>query len=272
MLMYNVTETIKTRKSVRSFDGKMLSAQELEKLSNYAETIVNPFGLKVEFKFLDAKEHGLTSPVVSGTDLYAAAKLPMDKNFSAAFGYSFELFVLYAWSLGVGTVWMGGTMNRDAFEKAMEVQSGWSMPCSTPLGYAAKKMSVKEKLMRKGIKADTRESFEKLFFESGLDTPLTREKAGELEIPLEMVRLAPSAVNKQPWRVIVCGDTVHFYLKRSKGFMYNEKLDMQMIDMGIALCHFDLAAKNAGLNTAFEQTDPGLDADMEYVASYKIIK
>ena len=76
---------------------------------------------------------------------------------------------------------------------------------------------------------------------------------------------------QQPWRVIFCGDAVHFYLKRSKGFMYDERLDMQMIDMGIALCHFELGAKEAGVNVQFEISDPELTSDMEYVASYKII-
>lgn len=28
-------------------------------------------------------------------------------------GYSFEKLVLFAWSLGIGTVWIGGTMKRE---------------------------------------------------------------------------------------------------------------------------------------------------------------
>ena len=268
--MYNVFETIKNRKSVRTFDGREIEAETLEKLKDYAKSVVNPFEIPVEISFLDAKEHGLESPVVKGCEFYAAGKLPVSKNASAAFGYSFELFVLYAQSLGVGTVWMGGTLNRGAFEKAMEVQDGWVMPCATPLGYAAGKRSVKETLMRKGIKADTREDFGKVFFENDMDTPLTKEKAGALYNAFEMVRLAPSAVNKQPWRVVLCGDTVHFYLNRAKGFGYDEKLDMQMIDIGIALCHFELGAKEDGVNLQFVQKDPEICADMEYVASYKI--
>ncbi len=271
--MNGIKDIIVARKSVRSYDGRKIEAETLEKLKSFAKTAENPFRIPVEFRFLDAKEHGLTSPVVNGTELYAAGKLPRDKNFSVAFGYSFECFVLYAWSLGVGTVWMGGTMNRDAFEKAMAVEDGWVMPCSTPLGYPSEKMSIKETLMRKGINADKRENFEKLFFCENTDTPLTKERAGKLEIPLEMVRLAPSAVNKQPWRVIVCGDTVHFYLKRSRGFMYDDKLDMQMIDIGIALCHFDLAAKEEGMHTEVAVEDPHIPSakGMEYVASYKLI-
>ena len=123
--------------------------------------------------------------------------------------------------------------------------------------------------MRKAIKADERLPFESLFFDGDASTPLSREKAGNLAVPLEMVRLAPSAVNKQPWRVIVKDGTAHFYCKRSKG-MGGGDLDMQMIDMGIALCHFALAARECGLDAEFMQNDPGLTEDMAYVASYRV--
>jgi len=111
----------------------------------------------------------------------------------------------------------------------------------SPIGYPAGKMSLRESMMRMGIKADMRMVFEEQFFEGSFESPLTREKAGKLCRHLEMVRLAPSAVNKQPWRVVLTDGTVHFYLKRSKGFNCGT-IDMQKIDMGIALCHFDLAA------------------------------
>ena len=123
--------------------------------------------------------------------------------------------------------------------------------------------------MRKGIRADERLDFEALFFDGDTSTPLSREKAGVLALPLEMVRLAPSAVNKQPWRVIVKDGAAHFYCKRSKG-VGGGQLDMQMIDLGIALCHFDLTAQECGLDMEFVQEDPRLAEDMEYVASYRV--
>ena len=85
-----------------------------------------------------------------------------------------------------------------------------------------------------------------------------------------MVRLGPSAVNKQPWRVVVTENAAHFYLKRARGFG-GGVLDMQKIDVGIALCHFDLAAKEAGLNPIFELSDPGIAAKdgEEYIATYR---
>lgn len=269
--MERIEESIRRRRSVRTFDGRELPPAETERLKSFMQKIENPYGIAVEFKFLNAKEHGLSCPVVSGTELYVGGKIKQVPCANEAFGYSFELLVLYAQSLGIGTVWLGGTMNRSAYESAMELGAEEMMPCASPLGYPAPKMSIKESVMRKAIKANARHPFEELFFDGSFDTPLTKEKAGSLAFPLEMVQLAPSAVNRQPWRVLVCKDAAHFYLKRSKGFS-GAALDMQRIDMGIALCHFDLAAKEAGLEVAFAVSNPEIaaNAGMEYIASYLI--
>lgn len=269
--MEHITDIIKGRRSVRTYDGREISPTEIEKLKAFMATIENPYKIPVEFKLLSASENGLICPVVSGTDLYVGGKIKQVPKANIAFGYSFEMLVLYTQSLGIGTVWLGGTMNRSAFENAMELGADEMMPCASPLGYPATKMSLKENMMRKAIKANERLPFEELFFEGDFNTPLSKEKAGNLAHPLEMVRLAPSAVNKQPWRVIICDNAVHFYLKRSKGFSASA-LDMQKIDMGIALCHFDLVAKEVNLNVTFTVSDPEIatNGDTEYIASYLI--
>ena len=126
-------------------------------------------------------------------------------------------------------------------------------------------------MMRKGIKADSRFSFGEVFFDGSFEKPLTREAAGGLFDAFEAVRLAPSAVNKQPWRVVLCKDKAHFYEKRSVGYD-NGTWDIQKIDMGIALSHFELALNELGLNAGFEISDPGIvvEDDTVYIASYKI--
>ena len=270
--MKQITDHIMKRRSVRTFDGRKLAEEDLEKIRSFMGTIENPFSIPVEFKFLHAKEHGLICPVVTGTELYVGGKIKNVTNANVAFGYSFEMLVLYAQSLGIGTVWLGGTMNRAAYEQAMKLDADEIMPCASPLGYPAKKISLREGTMRKAIKADERLPFEELFFEGNFAAPLTKEKAGIFLQPLEMVRLAPSAVNKQPWRVVIADNAAHFYLKRSKGFGHEADLDMQKIDLGIALCHFALTAKEKGLDVRFTQRDsiPVSESDMEYIASYEI--
>ncbi len=268
--MKNITELIRARRSVRTFDGKPLDGAAREQLTAFMSEAANPFGIPVTFRFLDAGEHGLICPVVTGADLYIGGKVRCIPFASAAFGYSFEALVLYAQSLGLGTVWLGGTMNRPAFEAAMALADDEMMPCASPVGRPATRMSMREMMMRKAVKADERLPFEELFFHGNFDHPLTKEAAGNLGNALEMVRLAPSAVNKQPWRAVLDGDSVHFYLKRSKGFGHDAQLDLQMTDIGIALCHFALTAEAEGLRLAFAQKNPGLTAEagLEYIATY----
>lgn len=270
--MEHISELVRSRRSVRTFDGRKLNADGLEKLTAFMAETENPYGIPVGFKMLDSSKQGLKCPVVSGTDLFIGIKVPRMPHAEEAVGYSFEMLVLFAQSLGIGTVWVGGTMDRAAFERAMELGENEMMPCMSPLGYPAEKMSIKESMMRKAIKADSRAPFEKLFFDGSFDAPLSKEKAGRLAEPLEAVRLAPSAVNRQPWRAVTDKNGVHFYLKRNKGFVSDQAGDMQKIDLGIALCHFALSAKEKGLNIRFDIGDPGItaDADTEYIASYLI--
>ena len=267
-----IIETMRSRRSVRTFDGKALSAEDAQKILDFAEKVENPYDLPVTWKILDAKKHGLSSPVIVGTDTYIAGKMQIVPHAEEAFGYSFEKVVLYAESLGIGTTWIAGTMDRPAFERAMALAEGEVMPCVSPLGYPAKKMSVRETMMRKGIKADSRFAFEELFFDGSFAAPLSESKAGRLREVLEAVRLAPSAVNKQPWRAVICADKVHFYEKRSRGYVSANGWDIQKIDMGIALSHFELAAKECGISAAFGICDPGLETpeNTSYIATYTI--
>lgn len=270
--MEQIAEIIQNRRSVRTFDGREVNTEDLEKLSSFMKKIDNPYGIPVEFELLNAKKQKLSCPVVSGTNLYVGAKASRMPHMEEAFGYSFEMLVLYAWSIGIGTVWIGGTMDRGAFERAMKLGADEMMPCVSPVGYPAKKMALKENMMRKAVKADSRLPFEKLFFDGIFGVPLTEERAGKLAGVLEMVRLAPSAVNKQPWRVVVDGNAVHFYLKRNKGFISEAAGDLQKVDLGIALCHFALGTKERGLDVSFGINDPGIvaDADTEYIGTYQI--
>lgn len=266
--MNNIEKLIRERRSIRTFEERPLEALDKEKLCAFMEAVENPYALPVGFKLLE----GMSCPVVVGTELYVGGKIKKAPHMNEAFGYSFEQMVLFAQSLGIGTVWIGGTMDRAAFEKAMELGPEEEMPCVSPLGYRAQKMSLRESMMRKGIKADERMAFEELFYNDSFEQPLTKDKAGRWYQPLEMVRLAPSAVNKQPWRAIVKEDAVHFYLQRSKGFSGGE-IDMQKIDLGIALCHFDLAAKELGMTAEFSLAEPDITVKegMEYIASYLFI-
>ena len=269
--MSELLELIEGRKSVRTFDGNPISAKDREQLERYLPSITNPFGIPVRFVLLDAKQYGLSSPVISGESLYVAGKVDKVPYADVAFGYSFEMLVLHAWSLGIGTTWIGGTMKRELFEKAADLADGEMMPCVSPLGYPAKKRSLRESVMRKGIGADSRMPAEKIFFDGAWDIGLPVEKQKGIWEPIEMVRWAPSAVNKQPWRIIVSGNDFHFYEKHDKGYISDKTGDLQKIDVGIALCHFVMGLKDQGEIPSVVVEEPGIAVpeEIEYAATVR---
>ena len=74
--MENITELVRRRRSVRTFDGKEITENDKEKLTLFMEKIENPYGIPVSFKFPDGKSQSFPCPVVVGTDLYVGAKAP----------------------------------------------------------------------------------------------------------------------------------------------------------------------------------------------------
>ncbi len=266
-------ELVRSRRSVRSFDGRRLNPADLDAVLHFAEAAESPYNLPIVWRILSTEEYGLSCPVISGTDTFIAGKMKKTPHAEEAFGYAFERVVLYAQSLGLGTTWIAGTMDRPAFERAMHLEGDEVMPCISPLGYPAVKMSLRESVMRKGVKADSRMAFEDLFFKGDFSHPLRQDEAEDFSEALEMVRWAPSAVNRQPWRLVITGDSVHFYEKHGKGFTAENGWDIQKIDMGIALCHFAFGMETTQRTLLFLIDDPGIavPAGVSYLASYRFV-
>ena len=267
--MTSIADTIRKRVSVRTFEDRPLSAEDRAELEEFVAQLETPFDVPVTFRVLDAIAHGLKSPVVVGAHAYVAAKVPRTAGAELACGYAFERFCLHATERGIGSVMLAASLSRKTFEQAMEVAPSEVMPVASPVGYPAAKRSMRESMMRKAIKSDERLPWSQLFFAGAYGVPLLAGDAGAYAVPLELLRLAPSATNKQPWRVVVDGSTVHFYEERT---IKESKLgDIQKVDMGIALAHFDLARREAGIEGSFTANDPQLSApaNVEYIASFE---
>ncbi|MEE1333344.1 MAG: hypothetical protein U0K47_01990, partial [Erysipelotrichaceae bacterium] len=60
-----------------------------------------------------------------------------------------------------------------------------------------------------------------------------------------------------------------FYEKKTKGYA-NQSGDIQKVDLGIAMCHFEIGADQSGLKGRWIQEDPGMQTaqDTEYIATF----
>ncbi|RPI54099.1 MAG: hypothetical protein EHM56_06580, partial [Chloroflexi bacterium] len=200
---------------------------------------------------------------------------PGQKNLED-YGYRLEQAILYATDLNLGTCWLGGSFTKSSFARKISASRDERIPAVVSLGYVPDEDQARQTLVRRQVGADRRLPWEDLFFDSRFGTALARERARRYATPLEMVRLGPSASNKQPWRVVQAGGAFHFYMQRTKGYRDGlaQRLlrveDMQRVDLGIAMCHFELTARELGLKGHWVVQEPKIekpDALTEYTIS-----
>lgn len=252
-----IEQTIKKRSSVRTYEEKKLSIEDKEKLMALADGLSNPFGPKVKFHLIEKNTESSgeklgTYGVIKGASAYLGASVENTEFGLEALGYEFENLILYATHMGLGTVWLAATFSRDSFSSAMGIKDDELFPAISPVGYPVGKNRLKETLMRKVMKSDQRKPWETLFFKNNFSTPLTEKEAGVYAVALEMLRLAPSATNAQPWRLVKDGDVIHFYETHHSNTKEDEKL-IKKVDLGIGMAHFHQTALERGLTGKFEK-------------------
>ena len=268
------TELIKQRTSIRSFDHKEIEPIKLEKLRDYIEHINRESKIKARFILTtnkgdnkEAKKLG-TYGIISGANSFIVGILDKDEKDSLEFGYLFEKIVLFATDLDLGTCWLGGTFKKDNFENNIQLVENEFIPIVSPVGNKKEKSKLFDKIMRVGAGSDKRKPWNELFFEGNSLVALNETTAGLYSIPLEMVRLGPSASNKQPWRIVKDKDNFHFFLSRTKGYGL-ASYDLQKNDMGIAKCHFELTANELGLKGSWiEDGNINIENDWEYICTW----
>lgn len=280
-----IEKLIEQRFSCRSYLNQPLEEQTRQRLADYVASLqTGPFGARMRFELVAARGQDQktlknlgTYGFIKGATGFIIGAMQDDEMNLEDFGYLMESIILFATDIGLGTCWLGGTFTKSSFSKRVSPRPGELIPAVTSVGYCAKQSPRLETLIRNRAGADRRLSWEQIFFDSRFGVPLSRQAAGDYATALEMVRWGPSASNRQPWRVVKDGHMWHFYLQRSPG--YRESIlvrlftvaDMQRIDMGIAMCHFELMARDQGLEGHWEiiaPTNEKSDELAEYTVSW----
>jgi nitroreductase len=280
-----ITEIVRRRFSCRAYLPKPVSGEARSRLREcLARMSAGPFGSPVRVTLVAASEDDATA--LKGLGTYGTIRSPQgflvgvmgsgERNLED-FGCVMEEAVLRATDLGLGTCWLGGFFQRSRFAGRAGVAAGESVPAVVSIGYCADEAGTGG-LFGRVSRRSTRLPPERLFFAGGFDRALAPDEAVAFAPALDAVRLAPSASNKQPWRLVRQDGRWHFFLRRTPGYRNGivgrlaGRADLQRIDLGIAMCHFDLAAREAGMSGVWDLTDPGLplpDGLMSYAATWR---
>jgi len=278
-----ITEVIRQRFSCRSYLREPIDAYKRDQLRAFIDALPpGPFGSRPRFDLVAASETDAQS--MRGLGTYGFIKNPSAFILGAMisssydledYGYLMEAIILYATSLELGTCWLGGTFTKSNFAKRIRLLASESIPAVTAVGTYADTERNRRGLVSNVAGAHRRLKWEKLFFNYHFGMPLLRSEAAEYRTVLEMLQLGPSASNKQPWRILNYNQFWRFYLRRTPGY-YEDPVkrilnlcDLQRLDMGIAMCHFELTARELGLNGEWLVED-GLDQHPDALTKYLV--
>jgi nitroreductase len=255
-----ISELVKQRYSCRAYQDRPIEEADRRTLDEFLGSVTaGPFGNRVRFSLLAATESDRTSlkglgtyGFVKNTPGFLVGAVEPGARDLEDYGYQMERAVLAATDLGLQTCWLGGTFNKSTFARKIGATRKETVPAVVAVGYPT--AGSQDAWMRQRAGSHHRLPAERLFFDGRFGQPLDLGGAGGFAPALEALRWAPSASNKQPWRVVRSGETWHFYLQRAKGygkgsatFVLLRLADLPRVDLGIALCHFDLVARERGL-------------------------
>ena len=158
-------------------------------------------------------------------------------------GYCGEGLVLEATAHGLSTCWIGGLF--DPYVAALEIKplNNEKIFAVIPLGYTAAEYSREERLISTLLRSRQRKSIGKITRRGHSENWPAWAQAG-----LEAARLAPSAMNRQPWAFSLDKRGVLLSMNNPGGNDHFSK----RLDCGITMLHFELAARAHGTGGVWE--------------------
>ena len=238
------------RKSIRNYDLTPLDDVTLSEISEYLHSLKPMYDdIKTELKIVSSD--GVKRRMMKEAPHYIAIFSEVKEGYLTNIGFMLQQADLFFSANGLGSCWQG----IPAPTKELLNSSNLEFVIFIAFG----KPKDPKSLHRSSISEFKRKSQREITDITGAD---------EL---METARIAPSATNSQPWFFTGSKDIIHAYSVKP-GFIKRLMVKKYIpIDVGIAICHLQIAAEHFGKKTeiVFDKTMNTLKGH-EYIASLKI--
>lgn len=252
MPFYRWQNAIMIRRSRRQFDARpvedstLVSIQKfLSEFSPFLETRAVLVNQSTNEVFKGAIGH---LGKIKGAPAFIAFIGNMDDpNIQEKVGYLGEGVILEATASNLATCWVGGFFRPEIASLLAGAGKNERVLAVTPIGYAREDLSLEDRIMTGFGRNHLRKPLAELV--TGLEEtnwPSWIKKA------LEAARLAPSAVNRQPWRFEVQVDNITVAVDTLND-SYNIS---KRLDCGIAMLHIEIAALDSKMQGRWEFLEP----------------
>ena len=249
-------EAIFRRKSVRKYRDDAVEEHILEKIRGFGKNALGARqDIRIKWKIYPVSDHKVKGMFQVKAPYYAVLYSEVCEDCYLHAGCLMQQLVLYLHTQGIGTCYQGGAqLRRD------EEEEGMKRMMILAFGYPA------EPLER------TRPEFKRAELKKLLKANAPLGKAQKKL--LEAARLAPSALNQQPWRFVVTENRIHIFVKRPGMLGYQRQLDRNMFNAGITLSHMLLTAEEDWFDLEYRKLDSIMEKAIQnylYAGSLVII-
>lgn len=242
-------QAIQVRRSRRQFNGKKLDEKTIKYLKDFSQSLTESYqGARAVlitenpdpiFKGIIGSYGG-----IKGAPAYVAfIGDSLDSNMEEKVGYLGEAVILEATSWELATCWVAGFFKPEAVAQQITLAPHEVVKGVSPLGYSDKQYSWEEKVMSSLVSGRKRKNLESLCL-----TAFSEEWPQWIKTSLEAARLAPSAVNRQPWRFVVDENSITVSVDNIRDSYHISK----RLDCGIAMLHLEVGARSMGVEGCWE--------------------
>lgn len=229
-------EAIFRRKSVRKYRNSEVDEKILDEIRMFGKDAVGVRpDISVKWRIYRASDCNVKGLFQVKAPYYAALYSEICEDCRINAGCLMQQLVLYLHTLGIGSCYQGGARLKESRDEGMELMMilafGWP---AEPL--ERKRSDFRRAELRKLVKANG---------------PVSRAQRKLLE----PARLAPSALNQQPWRFVVTENRIHLFVRRPGIVGYQKQLDKNMFNAGIVLSHMLIAAEEHWIDLDYQKLD-----------------
>lgn len=216
-------KAISTRKSVRSYTDNPLPPEKLSEVQSILDS-VEPLDQKTRIQYRFAAQTKGLYHVKAPHYVIASGEGKPGEMASA--GFLLQHLVLWLDTEGLGSVWLGSAKDVNKNKEGEDL---------IVLAFGASDESVHRELSEFKRK------------------PINEITNAPEDALIQAVHLAPSGMNLQPWYLKKTEDRILLYEQILKGpvALAYKKTE---VDMGIALCHYAVAAKQFNRSFSFKRS------------------
>lgn len=263
-------EAIKKRKSIRNYSDEEIPKTKLEEIKkkiNSPDPLYEDIKMDVHLKKREEVQEGIKG-IIGGygeieSPYYLIISSEQKDGYLENIGYTLEEIVLELTKMEIGTCWIGSHKDEEELEKRINKEKKQKIVIMIGFGYPNQKSELyrdPEKIKRKDIP-------ELIINHEGLEN---------WENPLESARLAPSAMNRQPWRFLIKENELDLYIKKRSRIInkiinkFGNLEKMNRIDAGISLKHIEIAAKKESKNITISKKSGKQKESYLYITTVEI--